>query len=72
VPCGQTDRHDEGNVIPSFRRDVDENYALLGYYASSGGNSLLTIRDNLLVPSSRIKELPLLAPSESRRAQFSS
>ena len=33
-----------------------ENCALLGYYAESGGNSLPTFRDNLLVPSSRVQE----------------
>ena len=31
--------------------------ALLGYYAASSGNSLQTFRNNLLVPSSRAKDL---------------
>ena len=39
----------------SFRREVDKNCALLGYYAASNGNSLPTFRDNLSVPSSRIE-----------------
>jgi hypothetical protein len=32
-----------------------ENCALLGYYAASSGNSLTNFRDNLSVPSSRVK-----------------
>jgi len=39
-------------VISGFRREVDENCALLGYYAASSGNCLPTFRDNLSVPSS--------------------
>jgi hypothetical protein len=34
---------------------ADENCALLGYYAVSGVNFLLTFRDKLSVPSSRVK-----------------
>ena len=34
---------------------VDENCVLLGYYATSSGNSLPTFRDNLSLPSSRGK-----------------
>jgi hypothetical protein len=33
---------------------VDENCALLGYYTASSNNFLLMIRDNILVPSSRV------------------
>jgi len=32
-------------VIVGFRREVDENSALLGYYAASSGNSLPTLLD---------------------------
>jgi len=32
-------------MISGFRREGDENYALLGYYAASSGNSLLTFQD---------------------------
>ena len=32
-------------VIPGFRREVHKNCALLRYYATSSGNSLLTFRD---------------------------
>jgi hypothetical protein len=35
-----------------FRREVGKNCALLGCYAASSGNSLLTFRDNLSVPKS--------------------
>jgi hypothetical protein len=37
-------------VISGFRREGDENCALMGYYAVSSGNSLQTFRANL--PSS--------------------
>jgi hypothetical protein len=43
-------------VISGFRRDVDENCALLGYDAASSGNTLPTFRDNISVPSSRVKK----------------
>jgi len=42
-------------MISGFQDEVDENCAPLGYYAASGGNSLQTFQDNLLVPSSKIK-----------------
>jgi hypothetical protein len=42
-------------LISVFRRDVDEIYALLGYYAASCDNCLPTFRDNVSVPSSRVK-----------------
>jgi hypothetical protein len=43
-------------VISGFRREVDENCALLGCYAAGGGNSLATFRHNLSVPSSKVKD----------------
>jgi hypothetical protein len=43
-------------VISGFRRLVDEICALLGYYAALSGNPLPTFRDNLLIPSSRVKK----------------
>jgi hypothetical protein len=42
-------------VISDFRSKLDENCALLGYYAVCSGNSLSTFRDNLSAPS-RVKE----------------
>jgi hypothetical protein len=44
------------SVISSFHRKVDENCALLGYYAASSGNVLPTFRDNLSVPSLGLKK----------------
>jgi hypothetical protein len=35
-------------VISGLRREVDENHALLGYYAATSGNSLPTFRDYLV------------------------
>jgi hypothetical protein len=43
-------------VISGFRRDVDEIFAILGYYAALSGNSLPTFRENVSVPSSRVKK----------------
>jgi hypothetical protein len=47
-------------VISRFRPDVDEICALvgyfLGYYEALSGNSVPTFRDNLTVPSSRVKK----------------
>ena len=39
-------------VISGLRREVDENCALLGFYALSTGNFLPMSRGNLSVPSS--------------------
>jgi hypothetical protein len=41
--------------ISGFRRDVGEVCGLLGYYTASCGNYLPTFRDNVSVPSSRVK-----------------
>ena len=38
-------------LFSDYRREVDENCALLGYYAAIGGNSLPTFRDSLSIPS---------------------
>jgi len=50
---------------------VEENCALLGYYAAISGNSLPTSRDNLWVPSSggqeSLKILPIDFPATSVR-----
>jgi hypothetical protein len=42
-------------VISGFRREADENCALLCYNAASGRNFLPTFRNNLSVPSSGVK-----------------
>ena len=44
-------------VTSDFRRQVDENCALVGSYAESSGNFLPTFRDNLSVPPSRVHKL---------------
>ena len=38
------------DVISGFRREEDENCALLGYYAASSGNSLTRFRGQLIGP----------------------
>jgi hypothetical protein len=42
-------------LTSGFRREVDEIYDLLGYYASSNGNFLPMFRDNPSGTSSRAK-----------------
>jgi hypothetical protein len=42
-------------ILPGFRREGDENGALLGYYAACSGDSLPVFPDNLQVLSSRAK-----------------
>ena len=44
------------HVTSGVRRNVDEACALLGCYAAYNGNSLPTFRDNLSVPSSKVKK----------------
>ena len=41
-----------------FRREADQNCALLGCYAACGGNFLPTFRDNLSGPILRVQESP--------------
>jgi len=48
---------DAENVISVFRREIADNCALLDYHAACSGNSSQTFRDNLSVPSSRVKKL---------------
>jgi hypothetical protein len=43
-------------VISGFHHDVDDIYALLGYYAASSGNPLPAFQDNVSVPSPRAKK----------------
>jgi hypothetical protein len=53
-------------VISGFRREGDENCALMGYYAAISGNSLQTFRDNL---SSSLNLGPIGCPETSARKQ---
>jgi hypothetical protein len=46
-------------VISGFRREIDDDCALLGYYAASIDNLLPTFRYNLSVPSSFLKMGPI-------------
>jgi hypothetical protein len=41
----------------TFMKTTAEAFALLGYYVAQFGNLSQTFRDNLLVPSSRVKQL---------------
>jgi hypothetical protein len=43
-------------VISGFRRDLDGICSLLGCYAALGGGFIPTFRDNLSVPSTRVKK----------------
>jgi len=52
--------------ISGFRREADENCALLGYYAASSDNFIPTFRDKLSVPSSGV-----FFCVKPRKAQFS-
>jgi len=45
-------------VISGFHREVDENRALLGYYAARSGNFSPTFRDNLSVSSYSLRNKP--------------
>jgi hypothetical protein len=50
-------------MISGFRREVDEIWARLGYYAAYGGNYLPTFRDKLSVPSPRVKKSRTQTPN---------
>jgi hypothetical protein len=43
-------------VISGFHHDADEICTLLGYNTALSGNPLLTFKDNVSVPSSRVKK----------------
>jgi hypothetical protein len=44
------------SLIPGFQCDVDKICALPRYFTTSSGNSLSTFRDNLSVPTSKVKQ----------------
>jgi hypothetical protein len=50
-----SDNSNEQCVISGFCQEADENWALLGNFTASGGNSLPLFLDNLSVPSSTFK-----------------
>jgi len=41
--------------ISEFRREIDEKFALLGYYTAGSSNFLPTFRENLLIPHEWLK-----------------
>jgi len=53
-------------VTSGFRLSVDDICAILGYYAAYSGNSLPKFRDNLLVPSSSVKNSLTLEDATDR------
>jgi hypothetical protein len=62
------------HVFSGFGRDVrvDEICALLGYYAALSGSSVPMFRDNVSVPSSRVKKsLDSLYRSTTQRCVIS-
>jgi len=42
-------------VVSGFCSKVDENCAVVGYFAASSGDLLLKFQDKLLVPTGRVK-----------------
>jgi len=50
-----------------FHREVDENCALLGFYAACSDNSVLTFRDNLMGPIFQGREFLVGYPETSMR-----
>ena len=58
-------------MIAVFRREVDENSSLLGYYAASSGNLLPTFWGNLSAPSSGVVMEPIGCPETSVRNYYS-
>jgi hypothetical protein len=60
VKFGYFDDQHEGCLLSGFHSDVDQICALLGHYTASNDNSIPTFRDNLSVPSSRVKNFGFL------------
>jgi hypothetical protein len=60
-----------GSIFSGFRREVDENCALLGHHAASSANSLPTFRDILSLESFfyswPLKLVPIGCPETSER-----
>jgi hypothetical protein len=58
-------------VILGFHHEVEESCAFLGYYAVSSGNSLPTFWDNLLVPSSMVRNYYYMLRNNPEECSFS-
>jgi len=54
-------------MVSGFRREVDEDCALLDYYETNTGNCLPTFLDNLSVQSSESRMGPIGCPEKSVR-----
>ena len=52
-------------MISDFRRELDENCPLLGFYATSSGNFSPKFRDNISVPSSSVKNTDCVVTQQS-------
>jgi len=48
-------------MISGFHHDVNEIYALSGFYSAYNANSVPTFQDNVSVPSPRVKQSGLVA-----------
>jgi len=46
----------DNEVISVFLRDVNEIFALSGFFAAQGGSAIPTFRENLSVLSSRVRQ----------------
>ena len=57
-------------MISGFRRELEENSSLLGYYVASSGNFLPTFRDNVSLQSSGAKRRPIGCPETSERNYY--
>jgi len=57
-------------VISGFCRELDENCALLGYYAASSGSFFPVFRDIISVTSSRLKMGPIEFSEKSVRNYY--
>jgi len=55
-------------VILGYRRDVDENCVLMGYYSASSGNFLPTFKDNGWVgcPETSVRNSYSLSNNETK------
>ena len=57
-------------MISGFHREVAENCALLGHYAASTSNLLQTFWDNLMVPSSGVKNSKKKEENENKENEI--
>ena len=58
------------HVISGFRRKLEENRALLGYYAAYSGKFLSVFRDTLSVPSSGVDGTDMVSRNVGKKLQL--